>query len=37
MSMIPGGKGANQAYAAGRLGGDVRMIGAVGKDSLEKA
>jgi ribokinase len=33
--MIPGGKGANQACAAGRLAGDgtrVRMIGRVGQD-----
>lgn len=28
----PGGKGANQAYAIGRLGGDVQFVGCVGDD-----
>src|ERR1043166_1584413 len=35
--MIPGGKGANQAHAAGKLGGasvPVRMIGRVGYDTF---
>lgn len=32
LSFVPGGKGANQAYTCGKLGGDVSMIGAVGKD-----
>ncbi len=30
---FPGGKGANQAYVLGKLGGEVAMLGAVGQDA----
>lgn len=33
LEFVPGGKGANQAFAMGRLGGSVAMLGAVGADT----
>jgi ribokinase len=32
--MTPGGKGANQAIAAARAGGDCTFLGAIGSDSF---
>lgn len=36
LTLVPGGKGANQAYALGKLGANVSMIGAIGNDEYGK-
>ena len=35
-TLVPGGKGANQAYAIGKLGSNVSMLGLVGNDEYGK-
>ena len=37
LRFVPGGKGANQAYAIGKLGGDVCLLGKVGTDEAGKS
>lgn len=34
LTYVPGGKGANQTYAAGKIGGNVAMLGCVGDDTV---
>src|SRR5690554_8216341 len=34
LEIAPGGKGANQALAASRAGGEVKMVGCVGQDDF---
>lgn len=37
LTFIPGGKGANQAYASGHLGNKTTMLGAIGNDSYGRS
>jgi len=34
LAYVPGGKGANQACAASKLGGDIKMLGCIGEDEF---